>query len=100
MYDRPPLQFRPVDLPVKHQLFMKLSKDYPQFIPKCYDDLKESGVLESTSLTQKLSNGTVVYKQDRMAVLASSTSWTQDEDFSLLLKALKSNLYSRFLTTM
>lgn len=100
MYDRPPLKFRPVELPTKHQLFMKLSKDHPQFLSKCCDDLKELGVLESTSLTQKLSDGTVVYKQDRMAVLVSSTSWTPDEDFSVLLNALKSNLYRRFLTTM
>lgn len=70
---------------------MKLSKSHPQFLPKCYDDLKESGVVESTAFTQKLSNGTVLYKPGRMAILVSSTSWTPDEDFSLLLKALKSN---------
>lgn len=89
LYDRPARQFRPVDLVQKHELFMKLSKDYPQFMPKCYSDLKESGVLESTALTQKLSNGTVLYKSERMAILVSSTSWTPDEDFGILLKALE-----------
>lgn len=69
---------------------MKLSRDYPIFLPKHYDDLKESGVLESTALTQRLSNGTVLYKPQRMAILVSSTSWTPDEDFGILLEALKS----------
>lgn len=55
-------------------------------------DLKESGVLESTALTQKLSNGTVFYKQQRMGILVSSTSWTPDEDFSILLNALDGNV--------
>lgn len=93
LYDRPPLQFGPIDLAKKHDLFMKLSKEYPQFLPTRYDDLKESGVLESTALTQKLSNGTVLYKPQRTAILVSSTSWTPDEDFSILLEALKGNTY-------
>ncbi|XP_013099158.1 chitobiosyldiphosphodolichol beta-mannosyltransferase [Stomoxys calcitrans] len=89
LYDRPPPQFHPVDLSAKHELFMKLSKEYHQFLPTRYDDLKESGVLECTALTQKLSNGNVLYKPQRMAILVSSTSWTPDEDFSILLEALK-----------
>lgn len=97
LYDRPPAQFHPVDLVAKHDLFMKLSKEHPRFMPKCYNDLKESGVLESTALTQKLSNGLVHYKSPRMAILVSSTSWTPDEDFSLLLKALQGKLIFRYL---
>ncbi|XP_075144966.1 ALG1, chitobiosyldiphosphodolichol beta-mannosyltransferase [Haematobia irritans] len=89
LYDRPPPQFHPIDLSKKHELFMKLSKDFPHFLPPCYDDLKESGVVESTALTQKLSNGSVIYKPQRMAILVSSTSWTPDEDFGILLEALK-----------
>lgn len=90
LYDRPPPQFQPVELAKKHDLFMKLSKDYPQLMPKCYAALKESGVIESTALTQKMSNGSVNYKEQRMAILISSTSWTPDEDFGILLKALQS----------
>lgn len=89
LYDRPPLHFRPIDLASKHQLFMKLSKEYPQFLAKCCFDFKESGVVESTAFTQKLSNGNVTHKVDRNAILVSSTSWTPDEDFSILLKALQ-----------
>lgn len=69
---------------------MKLSKDYAPFMAPCYADLKQSGMLESTSLTQKLANGTVLYKPQRQAILVSSTSWTPDEDFGILLKALES----------
>lgn len=68
---------------------MKLSKVYPEFLPKCYADLKESGVIETTALTQKLINGNVSYKPQRMAIVVSSTSWTPDEDFEILLKALE-----------
>ncbi|XP_064546649.1 chitobiosyldiphosphodolichol beta-mannosyltransferase [Drosophila montana] len=90
LYDRAPAQFHPIELAQKHELFMKLSKDYAQFMPQCYADLKQSGVLESTSLTQKLANGTVLYKPQRQAILVSSTSWTPDEDFGILLQALES----------
>lgn len=90
LYDRAPAQFHPIELAQKHDLFMKLSKDYEQFMPECYADLKQSGMLESTALTQKLSNGTVLYKPQRQAVLVSSTSWTPDEDFGILLQALES----------
>lgn len=89
LYDRPPLQFKPINLEMKHELYMKMSKDYAQFLPKDCGDFKESGVLESTSLTQKMSNGEVVYKKGYPGILVSSTSWTQDEDFSVLLSALE-----------
>lgn len=89
LYDRPPSQFHSIELNEKHELFMKLSKDYPQFLPKNCLDFKESGVMESTALTQKLKNGTVLYKNNRKAILISSTSWTPDEDFGILFKALE-----------
>ncbi|CAD6996176.1 chitobiosyldiphosphodolichol beta-mannosyltransferase [Ceratitis capitata] len=89
LYDRPPNQFQPIDLPRKHELFMKLSKEYPEFMPKCYADLKESGVIETTALTQKLVDGNVSYKSQRVGIVVSSTSWTPDEDFGILLKALE-----------
>ena len=34
-------------------------------------------------------DGTVTMKLSRPGILVSSTSWTEDEDFSILLEALK-----------
>lgn len=86
LYDRPPMQFHPIDLAQKHELFLKLANDYPQFQSK---DSSQSDVVEATAITQKLTNGSVQYKPQRQAILVSSTSWTPDEDFGILLKALQ-----------
>ena len=36
-----------------------------------------------------MNDGSIQPKEDRAAILVSSTSWTPDEDFSILLEALK-----------
>uniref|UniRef100_A0A1B0GCV1 Beta-1,4-mannosyltransferase n=1 Tax=Glossina morsitans morsitans TaxID=37546 RepID=A0A1B0GCV1_GLOMM len=89
LYDRPTPRFQPIDLYKKHDIFMKLSKSYSQFRAETRDDLEKIGVKESTAFTQKLHNDIVQYKADRNAILISSTSWTPDEDFGILLKALE-----------
>lgn len=79
MYDRPPEEFHPISLEEKHQLLLKLSKDYSVF--KGTED-------NSTVFTTQRANGEVVLCNDRPALVISSTSWTEDEDFSILLDAL------------
>lgn len=92
LYDRPPLQFHPIDLTEKHEIFMKLSENYEQFRPSA-EVLKESmDALEVTKFTMKMPNGLIAENKRDTAILISSTSWTPDEDFGVLLKALAGNL--------
>lgn len=85
LYDRPPAQFQSISLAKKHELFFKLSQDYPEFMSVVNDRDNE---FEATRFTYKDFDGIVHARPNRPAVLISSTSWTPDEDFSVLLKAL------------
>lgn len=80
LYDRPPKQFKSITIKEKHELIMKLAITYPE--------LKTGN--QSTLFTEEKDAGVVVNKKDRAAILISSTSWTPDEDFSILLAALES----------
>ncbi|PIC42093.1 hypothetical protein B9Z55_009281 [Caenorhabditis nigoni] len=73
-YDRPPTwKFRPTSLLEIHDLYAKLG---------------ESDRPNETILTQKTADGSVTLLPDRPLVLLSSTSWTPDERFEILLDAL------------
>lgn len=64
------------------QLFLRLGKQYPEFKDK-------NGNADATAFTE-IVNGEVQMKDKRPALVISSTSWTEDEDFSILLDALES----------
>lgn len=84
LYDRPADQFQSISLEQKHDFFYNLATDYHEFLPI---DIN-SEEFQATRFTYKDSNGTVHLRDNRPAILVSSTSWTPDEDFSILLKAL------------
>ncbi|XP_064478720.1 chitobiosyldiphosphodolichol beta-mannosyltransferase-like [Ornithodoros turicata] len=82
LYDRPPETFKPLKVEEKHDILKKLSSEYPEL-----RDPSESP--DATRLTRLDDNGSLELRHDRPAVLVSATSWTEDEDFSLLLNALE-----------
>lgn len=89
LYDRPPLRFHAMDLSVQHKLFKKLSTKYEVFDgPESLPDYKEN-IESMTAFTVQLKEGRILNRQQRSALLVSSTSWTEDEDFSILLEALE-----------
>lgn len=82
MHDKAHDRFRQLTLEEKHDFYLRLRKHY---------DLTDFGGEneDSTSFTELSSDGgSVVYKRVRPALIVSSSSWTEDEDFNLLVEAL------------
>ncbi|XP_069037136.1 chitobiosyldiphosphodolichol beta-mannosyltransferase isoform X2 [Lepisosteus oculatus] len=87
LYDKPPMIFKEASLESKHSLFLKMAKDFPPFKTRAQ---REGDGADRTAFTElDPVTGTVTYAVGRPALLLSSTSWTEDEDFSVLLKALE-----------
>lgn len=78
LHDRAPSEFRRATLDETHNLITRLSQRYPVL----------GGAAYSTQFTRLKEDGTVELRADRPALLISSTSWTEDEDFNILLSAL------------
>ncbi|GAB4833757.1 hypothetical protein Ancab_032007 [Ancistrocladus abbreviatus] len=91
LYDQPPEFFHPPSLEEKHKLLCRLNRSLGlcQGVQDCishgsYDmtinDLRDT-------LFTTLVGDSVVHKRNRPALIVSSTSWTPDEDFGILLEA-------------
>ncbi|KAF4395274.1 hypothetical protein F8388_001661 [Cannabis sativa] len=91
LYDQPPEFFHPATLEEKHKLFCRLDKDLSQ--PHGFCDcatIGTGGLLQrelDDNLFSNLIGTDIVSKPNRPALIVSSTSWTQDEDFGILLEA-------------
>ena len=102
LYDRPPQFFQPLSYPELHSLFVNLSTDLsrPMHVGDCCAasqrdpsaDGSSSPVTRSaatrTLFTRRV-RGEVEENPDRPALVVSSTSWTPDEDFGILLEAAR-----------
>ncbi|XP_071321822.1 chitobiosyldiphosphodolichol beta-mannosyltransferase isoform X2 [Trachinotus anak] len=92
LYDRPASIFRETPVKLQHELFMRLANTHPQFQHRGSEEWEEEEEVkvERTIFTVRdLTDDSVTLRSERPALLLSSTSWTEDEDFSVLLEALK-----------
>ncbi|KAK2832971.1 hypothetical protein Q5P01_016860 [Channa striata] len=86
LYDRPASIFRETPVKLRHELFMRLANSYPEFQ---YTGSEDATVERTIFSVRDCADDTVTLRAGRPALLISSTSWTEDEDFSILLKALE-----------
>lgn len=88
LYDKPPSMFRPTTVDEQHELFSRLDVDIDiQWMPS--NAMNREETLFTELIGKKGGSLTVRLKDERPALLVSSTSWTPDEDFSILLDALR-----------
>ncbi|MXQ80744.1 hypothetical protein E5288_WYG009039 [Bos mutus] len=87
VYDKPASFFKETPLDLQHQLFVKLSHTYPVF--RARSESSDPGTERSAFTERDALSGAVTHLCGRPALLVSSTSWTEDEDFSILLAALE-----------
>ncbi|XP_026487260.1 chitobiosyldiphosphodolichol beta-mannosyltransferase [Vanessa tameamea] len=90
LYDRPPNIFKPITVQEKHNWFVKIGSQYKEFIASNIDasDIAHHSDTRHTAFTEVEQNQ-VKLKTNRPGLLFSSTSWTADEDFSILMEALQ-----------
>ncbi|XP_032929822.1 chitobiosyldiphosphodolichol beta-mannosyltransferase isoform X3 [Catharus ustulatus] len=91
LYDKPASYFKETPFDLQHNLYMKLAKDYEPFKPRAVNASAD----RSAFTERDGKSGDVLKARGRPALLVSSTSWTEDEDFSVLLRALED--YERFI---
>ncbi|KAL2474731.1 UDP-Glycosyltransferase superfamily protein [Abeliophyllum distichum] len=86
LYDQPPEFFRLPFLEEKHKLFCRINKSLSQ--PSGFQDCISSDNNDLNEIPFTTHLGTDIFlKQNGLALIVSSTSWTLDEDFSILWEA-------------
>jgi len=94
LYDKPPLMFRPTTIEEQHDLFSRLNFESDGQSSNGTQQNQTQQIKNETIFTQSILDddgrtSSLQLRNDRPALLVSSTSWTPDEDFSILLDALK-----------
>nr|KJB43817.1 hypothetical protein B456_007G217900 [Gossypium raimondii] len=91
LYDQPPEFFCPTSLQEKHKLFCRLNRYlcHPLGVRDCVT-ATTTGIGaddQNETLFTTLVDTDILLKPNRPALVVSSTSWTPDEDFGILLEA-------------
>lgn len=91
MYDRPADIFHTITAREKHDFISKISVLYSEFAVTRKSQLNHPVNNENIGMTilTELVENEVHDRVPRPGVLFSSTSWTPDEDFQILLSALE-----------
>jgi len=98
LHDRPPSHFHRCSPPEVHELFLRLGpsltspslKDYLPSLDTPYTTQFTTATMSRTTQSSLYSLVNMPeLRDDRVALLVSGTSWTPDEDFTILLDALK-----------
>nr|KAJ3419005.1 hypothetical protein HK105_007523 [Polyrhizophydium stewartii] len=84
LYDKPTPNFAPLSPAAIHELLERIDFDAHDLSYRPEPCLP----LQQTLLTRRAGNSRIELRPDRPAIVISSTSWTPDEDFDLLLDAL------------
>ncbi|WVZ55701.1 hypothetical protein U9M48_006328 [Paspalum notatum var. saurae] len=88
LYDQSPDFFHPASLMEKHELFSRLGNSIcsAMGLADCISVEQVVEDINTTVFTSKIDDK-IFLKPNRPALVVSSTSWTPDEDFSILLEA-------------
>lgn len=91
--DKPQSDFKRLGLEQVHRQFTFSLKLIENLVKETADGEKFLGHYNDsklgTLLTDAADDGSLIWRQDRPKLIVSSTSWTEDEDFSVLLKAVE-----------
>ncbi|KAI7887189.1 hypothetical protein K492DRAFT_139786 [Lichtheimia hyalospora FSU 10163] len=91
-HDRPPYHFERLSAEKKHDFLSRVQlENIVKQQTLAIDKFLDTNMDRDTTLLTKSENGSIVMRDDneRVRLIVSSTSWTEDEDFSILLKAVE-----------
>lgn len=86
LYDCPPAMFRMLSIQEQHQILTTLDQRFCAACPRSWYESKNPDT--QTMFTENIGRNHVRSRTGRPALIVSSTSWTPDEDFGVLLDAL------------